>query len=255
MTFSLRLLTATALLACTSVPAIACTFSATPERSARNVASADIIFEGQVLDVAQPLPGDTTQTAQATLRISKLHKGAPLELLMATYSLGTTSCGHVLHPGDMGIFFAKLKDGTWTLNSQSGSYYEDKDLPPGVVPPQGKMPRGYVSGENLKPLAPEDSDRISTTLPQAITGCSGLIKLTEPKTYNDHYVNLGYVPAAPLRIDGQVYNVFNISLPLTSDLTDFGPIALTTDTGFYQSTACSPDAFSIFKTYLRMFKN
>ena len=255
MIANLRLILAAALMLTVAMPALACNFTPTPERSLRNVANADLIFEGQVLDVALPLPGDTTQTAQTTLRIIKIHKGQPLNVLIATYSLGTASCGHVLHPGDISLFFAKQKDSVWTLNSQGGSYYEEKDLPAGVAPPSTGTPQGYISGENIKPLSPEDSTRISTTLPQAISGCSGLVKLASPKTFNNHYVNLGYAPAAPIRIDGKLQNVYNISLPLTSDLSDFGPISLTTDTGYYQSTACSPDAFAIFRTYLRMFKN
>ena len=255
MTSGLRLTFATLLLISASSPALACNFTPTPERSARNVANAELIFEGQVLDSALPLPGDSTQTAQATLRVAKIHKGQPLSVLMANYSYGTSSCGHALHAGDVGLFVAQQKDGVWTLSSQKSSYIEDKDLPAGVAPPLTGNPQGYVSGENIKPLSPEDSTRISTTLPQAISGCSGLIKLAAPKTFNDHYVNLGYVPPAPIRIDGRIQNVYNIALPLTSDLSDFGPISLTTDTGYYQSTACSPDAFSIFRTYLRMFRN
>lgn len=233
----------------------ACSVEETPERSKRNVDTAAMIFEGQVLELGDTIEDGDRPIGSATIRVARIYKGAPPAIVTLPFPVGTATCGYALHPGDQMTFFVREKDGQPAIASQKSSYVLPADLPQPTLPAAPPESHAYVSGENVQPVFPVESDLIVKTMPGAINGCTGLVRLPQQKTFNSHYINLAFAPApSTVMVDGQSHRVFNIALPLTSALDGFGPIVLTTDQGFFQSTACSPRAFAVFNQYLSIFK-
>ena len=101
----------------------------------QQVAAADAVFVGDVLDVAEPGSGRKL----VTMRVVRSHKGSPKvdEVVTVTMPRGSSaSCSLDAIVGARFVMFATLRDGALSTNLCAGSH----SVAPGTTPPDPPAP-------------------------------------------------------------------------------------------------------------------
>ena len=109
--------------------------SSWPRRHAEQVAAADAVFVGDVLEVAEPGPGRKL----VTLRVVRGHKGTPKVDGTVTVAMprgSSASCSLDAVVGARLVIFATVRDGTLSTNLCSGS----RRIAPDAAPPELPAP-------------------------------------------------------------------------------------------------------------------
>jgi hypothetical protein len=130
------------LFVCAPRPADAC--SCLAASACQQVAAADAVFVGDVLEVVEPRSGRKL----VTMRVVSGHKGSPKADATVTVAMprgSSASCSLDAMVGARFVIFATVRDGVFSTNLCSGSHR----IAPGTTPPElpAPCPRGAAAAD------------------------------------------------------------------------------------------------------------